>query len=144
MKVLTATVALAALVTGCASGPRYAEYRSTLAPPTEGYARVWFYRPSVLGAAVQPAIKLDDKPIGKAVPHGFFHVETPPGTHEVSATTEWKHKAQIVVSTNRETYVQLNMMMGLFVGHVIPKEVSEEEASKALLGLHLAAAVAPH
>jgi hypothetical protein len=136
---LLVTSCLAFLAVGCASGVRYGEYRPSLAPPAPGYTRVWFYRPSLMGAIVQPAVKLDGQTVGNAVPHGFFQVETLPGTHEVSATTEWKHKTQITVSTNAESYVRLNMMMGLVVGHIIPQEVPQSQALKDLKDLRLAA-----
>src|ERR1039457_6432847 len=134
---LLLTCFLAVFAFGCASGVKFSEYRATVPPPPEGYSRIWFYRPSALGAAIQPAVKLDDPTVGNAVPNGFFHVETQPGTHEVSATTEWKHKTSIVVTTNANSYVRLNMMMGLFVGHVVPKEVPERQATNDMKNLHL-------
>jgi hypothetical protein len=136
---LVSLALLAVLTVGCASGLKYSQYRPTLAPPTAGNGRIWFYRPSAFGAAVQPAVKLDDVVVGNAVPHGFFQVETQPGSHEVSARTEWKHKASVKVTEHAETYVRLDMMFGLFVGHVIPREVPEEQALKDLQDLHLAA-----
>jgi len=137
ISLLLLTSLLAIFASGCASGVKFPEYCATVPPPPEGTGRVWFYRPSGLGAAVQPAVKLDDQTVGSAVPYGFFHMETQPGTHEVSATTEWKHKTSIVVTTNSDSYVRLNMMMGLFVGHVIPKEVAESQALKDMKNLHL-------
>ena len=131
-------VLLSVIAVGCASGPKYSEYRPTVAPPAEGCGRIWFYRPSALGAAVQPAVNLDDRSVGNAVPHGFFHVETLPGEHTVSCTTEWTHKISINVTTNTDSYVRLNIMMGLFVGHIVPKEVSQAEAVEDMQDLHLA------
>jgi hypothetical protein len=138
IKVLAMAVGLALLAVGCASGPKYSDYRPTVSPPAEGFGRIWFYRPSVLGAAVQPAVNLDDRSVGNAVPQGYFHVETMPGEHTVSCTTEWTHKVTINVSTNADSYVRLNMMMGLFIGHVVPKEVPESEAVQDMQNLHLA------
>jgi hypothetical protein len=137
-KLLLTALPSALLAVGCASGPKYSQYRPTLPPAPTGFGRVWFYRPSAMGAGVQPAVKLDDQVVGNAVPHGFFHVETLPGAHEVSAKTEWKHKTSITVSTNADSYVRLNMMMGLIVGHIIPKEVPEAQAAKEMQNLHLA------
>jgi hypothetical protein len=37
---------------GCASGPKFSDYRPTVSPPAEGNGRILFYRPSALGAAV--------------------------------------------------------------------------------------------
>src|SRR5258708_8438190 len=99
---LLAAGCLALLAAGCASGPKYSAYRPTLACAPGGSGRIWFYRPSALGAAVQPAVKLDGQPVGNAVPHGYFHVEAQPGPHEVSTTTEWTHKTMITVTTNSQ------------------------------------------
>jgi hypothetical protein len=126
------------MLVGCASGPKFSEYHRTAPPCSVGQGRIWFYRPSALGAAVQPDVKLDGHVVGKAVPHGFFSADTAPGAHEVSATTEWTHKTQINVMPNCESYVQLNMMMGLFVGHVAPEEVPPEKALRKIADLHLA------
>jgi hypothetical protein len=138
LKTLAMAVGLAMFAVGCATGPKFSEYRPTVPPPTDGCGRIWFYRPSALGAAIQPAVNLDGRTVGNAVPHGFFHVETLPGEHTVSCSTEWTHKTSINVTTNQASYVRLNMMMGLFVGHVIPKEVPESQAIEEMQDLHLA------
>ncbi len=138
LKTFALAVGLAVFAVGCASGPKFSEYRASVSPPADGNGRIWFYRPSALGAAVQPDVKLDGTKVGTAVPHGFFHVDTPPGVHEVSASTEWTHKASLNVTTNADNYVKLEMMIGLFVGHVIPKEIPEAEATNQMNNLHLA------
>ena len=58
--------------------------------------------------------------------------DRPPGIYEVKCTTEWADKCQINLDTNSVKYVRLGMMIGLFVGHVIPKEVDETTARKEL------------
>jgi hypothetical protein len=133
---LAMAVGLAVLAVGCASGPKYAEYRAQLKPPDAGFGRVWFYRPSSLGMAVQPTVQLDDRNVGTAVPRGFFQVQVLPGDHTVKCTTEWTHQTTITVSTNIDTYVCLEMMLGVFVGHVIPKEVTENRAIPEIKDLH--------
>jgi hypothetical protein len=124
--------------TGCATGTKFSEYRPSVSSPAEACGRIWIYRPSAFGAAVQPAINLDGRTVGNAVPHGFFHVETLAGEHTISATTEWTHKMSINVTTNADSYVRLNMMMGLFVGHVVPEQVPETQAIREMQNLHLA------
>src|SRR6266702_3328907 len=109
MKILNSVLLIGSLVvwaTGCATGPSYPEYRATLSPPKEGFGRIWFYRPTVLGAEVQPVIKLDDKIVGHAVPQGFFEVDVPAGVHQVSASMVWTHSLVVTVSTNNDTYVR--------------------------------------
>ena len=91
-----------------------------------------------LGMALQPAIQLDNREVGNAVPHGFFHAEVLPEEHTMKCMTEWSNETSLNVTTNKDSYVRLEMMMGLFVGHVIPKEVSESEAADEMKDLHLA------
>jgi hypothetical protein len=138
IKTIVFAVGLAVFGVGCASGTRFSDYRPTVSPPAAGNGRIWFYRPSALGAAVQPSVKLDNQAVGTAAPHGFFFTDTQPGIHEVSCTTEWTDKTSLTVTTNIDSYVRLNMAMGFFVGHVIPKEVPEAKATNEMKNLHLA------
>lgn len=124
-----ACVALA----GCASGPDFKTYTSTLTQPKEGESRIWFYRPGkVFGAAVQPTVYLNGTPVGAAQPGCFFYADRPPGTYELQCTTEWADKAQLTVVENRVDYVRLSMLPGVFIGHVLPKVVPEEKALKEI------------
>jgi hypothetical protein len=50
----------------------------------------------------------------------------------VKCTTEWADKCQLSLATNSTKYVRLGMMIGVFVGHVIPKEVEEATTLKEL------------
>lgn len=93
-------------------------------------------RHEILRRPGQRDAKLDDQ-VGSAVPHSFFHVETKPGEHQMSATTEWKHQKPITVTTNGDSYVRLKMMVELFVGHVIPEVMPETKATTQMNGLHL-------
>ena len=137
LKPLLLAASLAMSVVGCASGVKYSEYRPTVSPPPAGNGRIWFYRPSAMGAAIQPEVNLDGRTVGHAKPHGFFHVDTLPGEHEVKCTTEWSNKNMVTVATNQDSYVRLSMMIGVFVGHVIPKQVPAAEAEHEMKNLHL-------
>ncbi|MBI2926395.1 MAG: DUF2846 domain-containing protein [Verrucomicrobia bacterium] len=123
----------AALFGGCATGPSFESYSATLAPVKETEGRIWFYRPSkMFGAAVQPAVRLNEEKIGKAQPGSFFYADRPPGGYEVKCTTEWSDKCQLSLAAKDTKYIRLGMMVGVFVGHVIPKEVDEATALKEL------------
>ena len=110
----------------CASGPTYAEMKSQLPPIEKGHGRVFVYRPSFLGAAIKPSVKINDQPVGTSEGQGFLDSDQPPGTHEVSVTTEWKHKTPVTVTSGQPSYVRCSMMIGVLVGHVMPKQVSAE------------------
>jgi hypothetical protein len=139
MKHLWLSGSLAVLAAGCASGPTFSEYRSSLPPAPEGYGRIWVYRPSAMGLAVQPPVRMDGARVGRAVPHGYFHVEAKPGTYEISTTTEWTpHRESVRVSSKADTFVRLDMREGALVGHVVPSVVPERIATNQMNKLHLA------
>lgn len=133
-----ACLALLALVAGCASGPDFKTYTATLQPPEAGKSRVWFYRPSKMaGSMVQPMVNVNNVPLFKAQPGCFFYSDMAPGQYEVKCATEWADKGQLTVGENSPAYVRLNLLPGLFVGHILPKQVPEERALKEMQGLHL-------
>jgi hypothetical protein len=135
--VLFAALACVALA-GCATGPDFKTYNSTLSQPKEGESRIWFYRPSkIIGCAVQPIVFINDTPVGKAQPGCFFYADRPAGTYELRCTTEWADKAQLTVVENRVDYVRLSLLPGVFVGHILPKVVPEDEALKEIQSCHL-------
>lgn len=132
-----ALVCALALV-GCANGPDFKTYSCTLTPPKEGLSRVWFYRPSkMIGSAVQPIVYLNDSPLGKAQPGCFFYTDKPSGNYELKCSTEWADKAQLTVVQNQVHYVRLTMLPGVFVGHVLPKVVTEQQGLKEIQNCRL-------
>ncbi len=73
----------AALSPGCASGPVFSEVSKSFVAPKPDEGRIFVYRTSALGAAVQPSVMLNGKDVGSAVPHGFFYVDRPGGSYEI-------------------------------------------------------------
>ena len=133
-----ACLSVIALIAGCATGPDFKAYTSTLQPPKEGASRVWFYRPSkMIGSAVQPTVYMNDVPVAKAQPGCFFYADKPPGTYELKCSTEWADKAQLTVVENRPAYVRLSLLPGVFVGHILPKVVPQDQALKEMQGCRL-------
>ena len=127
-RVLFAAVLVVLAFTGCASGPKYAEVRPTLASPAPSQGRIIFYRPSAFGAAVQPDIKLNGQKVGTAKPHGFYFVDRAPGSYEVTAATETEKKLTFTLEPRQERFVRLKIQMGLMVGRIIPELVDKSEA----------------
>jgi len=125
-------LAVAALA-GCATGPDFKSYSATVPPVAQNQGRIWFYRPSKMaGAAVQPEVKLNGEKVGKAQPGCFFYADRAPGQYEVKCTTEWSDTCKLTLAAQETTYVRLGLMVGLFVGHIIPKEVSEADGLREL------------
>ena len=134
-RALFAAVPLMLLLAGCATGPKYTEVISTLPSLTPPEGRIYFYRPSALGAAVQPDIKLNGQKVGTAKPHGFYFVDRAPGDYEVTAATETEKKLTFTLEPRQERYVRLKIQMGLFVGRIVPELVDKAEAEGDLAGL---------
>ena len=118
-----AVICVSAYPTGCASGPKFSEVATSLGAAAPENARIYIYRPGVLGAAIQPEVKLNGDVVGKAVPRGFFYVDPAPGHYKISTSTEVERQLSLVVEQGQTRYVRLNIGMGFFVGHVYPELV---------------------
>ncbi|WP_376692387.1 DUF2846 domain-containing protein [Wenzhouxiangella sp. EGI_FJ10409] len=125
---------LVVLVSGCASGPSFRDYESSIPPLSEDAGRIYMYRTAVVGAAVQPKVRVDGEPVGKATPQGFFFVDLPPGDYEISASTEAKRSLTLTLDQREIRYVRLEMKMGFMAGHVKPVLVDDSIGREEILG----------
>ena len=122
----------ASLITGCASGPKYSQVKASIPPLAQDNGRIFFYRTAVVGAAVQPAVKLNGQVIGTAKPSGFFYVDRAPGSYEVETTTEVKRRLSMTLEKAQTRYVRLNISMGFLAGHVYPELVENGTGEKEI------------
>lgn len=126
-----------AMLAGCAtSGVTYSELQKTLPPPAEGQGRIFIYRTIVLGAAVQPAVKVNDTVVGAAVPQGFLYIDRPAGDYTISTQTEVTRTLSLTLASGQVRYVRLNISMGFFIGHVYPELVDDAEAKTEIASCH--------
>ena len=137
---LFAVVVPVVLLSACASGPKYTEAISSIPALSPSQGRVYFYRPSAMGTAVQPDINLNGQKVGTAKPHGFYFVDRDPGNYEVTAATETEKKLTFVLEQGQERYVRLKIQMGVLVGRIVPELVDKGEAEKELKSLSYIAA----
>ncbi|MGZ3180961.1 MAG: DUF2846 domain-containing protein [Telluria sp.] len=130
---VTAALGLA----GCAaSGPKFAEVEASTPAIKADAGRVYFYRnDSMMGAALQPAIRLDGNEVGTSKPGGYFYVDLAPGSHEAATSTEVTNKVSFVLDKGEVKYVRTAPSFGVLVGHVTPTLVSADEAKKELASL---------
>lgn len=129
LRTAAVAVAVSLLLVGCAmSGLKYSEFKPTVDNLASGDARVYIYRATALGAAVQPDVKLNGAVVGSAVPNGFFYVDRIPGNYEISTSTEVERKLSLTLDKGQTRYVRLNISFGFFVGHVYPELVENEVA----------------
>src|SRR5512134_1823257 len=105
---------------GCAAtGPKGSEI-SSLNPLPPGSGRIVFLRSdSIVGAAIQPDIRLDDKVVGQSRPGGFFYVDVAPGKHVAAASTETTSRLEVDVAPGQTQYVRSAIGVGLFVGRAV-------------------------
>jgi hypothetical protein len=121
-----------ALVSCAGKGPTYNELAPTISDSLTDSGRIFIYRTAVMGAAVQPEVKLNGEVIGKAIPQGFFYVDKEPGNYEIMTSTEVKRKLSLTLEKGQTRYVRLNISMGFFVGHVYPELVDAETGTKEI------------
>jgi len=104
---LAAVVCSAAVLTACASGPKMAEVQSSIPALKAGQGRIYFYRSnSMMGAAIQPAIKVNGEEVGSSKPGGFFFVDQAPGPKEVTTSTEVEKKLTFTLGAGDVRYVK--------------------------------------
>ncbi|MEI9994449.1 MAG: DUF2846 domain-containing protein [Rhizomicrobium sp.] len=130
-------VAAVPLFAACASGPTYDALHASEPAVSAESARIYFYRLSTMvGSAIQPSVKIDGVAVGSAKPGGYFYVDRPAGTYEVSTTTETKESISVAIKSGEVRYVRLDIQMGLLVGHVAPSLIWPDQAIAEIKGCH--------
>ena len=118
---ILAAVLVALNLAGCAaSGPTYREYSANIPAIPSDSGRIYLYRMTMFGGAIQPEIRINGDVVGKAVPKGFFFVDRPAGNYEISLSTEAKRSLTFNLEAGQEKYVRLEAKMGAFVAHIKP------------------------
>jgi hypothetical protein len=126
-------VSLVIALTGCASGVKYHDMAASIPTLKADQGRLYFFRSaSMMGAAIQPDIKLDGAVVGESKPGGFFYVDAKPGNHEVSTSTEVENKLTFTLDKGEVKYIKTSIGFGFAVGHVKPELVSEADAKAEL------------
>lgn len=130
-----ALVAISAsmLLSACAtSGTKFSEMGASMSAPKPDTGRIYFYRTTVLGAALQPAVRLNGEVVGKAVPRGFFYADCPPGNYQVATETEVERKLTFTLDAGQLRYVRLSVSMGFWVGHVYGELIDEAKGQEEI------------
>lgn len=131
---LIAILLFLCMLSACARGIKYTEYQSKIPPQTVNTGRIFFYRPSALGAAIRPDVLLNNAKVGEAISHGFFFVDRPAGDYQVVTSTEVKRKLSFVLEKGQCRYVRFSTSIGFFVGHVYGELVDPEVGQKEIQG----------
>jgi hypothetical protein len=129
---LAAAAAIVALA-GCATGVKYGQMATSMPAVKANEARVYFFRSSsMVGAALQPEIRLNDQVVGKSQPGGFFYVDRPAGKYTAATATETEKVLTFVLEAGETKYVRSSPSLGILVGR-INLELEAPEKAKAEL-----------
>lgn len=129
---ISIVIFLSVLVTGCATGPKFADVKDKINNLNTDKGRIYLYRTAALGAAIKPKIKVNGEPVGKSVAKGFMFVDRKPGNYEIMTSTEVDRKLSFTLEEGQTRYVKFNVSMGFFVGHVYPELVTSEVGRKEI------------
>jgi hypothetical protein len=124
---LFACCLVALTLSACASGVKFIEMSPSTMSKDQDSGRIFFYRTTVLGVALQPDVNLNGTKVGNAVAQGFFYVDRPPGNYEVVTSTEVDRKVTFVLEKGQTRFVRFSVSMGFFVGHVYGELVDSAE-----------------
>ena len=126
---LVVLLAIAAVITGCATGPKFAETASSMPALKAGDGRIFFYRSnSMVGAAIQPDVRLNGEVVGPSKPGGFFYVDRPAGAYTAATSTETEKTVSFQLDAGESKYIKMTPGFGVVVGRMV---MSVEPAATA-------------
>ena len=133
---LVVAAAVTAVLSGCATGVKYQDMASTIPAIQADQGRVYFFRSSsMVGAAIQPEIRLDDKVVGKSEPGGFFFVDAAAGNHVAAVSTETEKTLSFTLAAGETKYVRSSPSFGVLAGRIVLDLETPEKAKAELPSL---------
>lgn len=114
-------VALCATVlAGCAAtGAKFDEASKAMPTLQAGSGRVFFLRSSsMMGAAIQPDIRLNGQVVGASKPGGYFYVDRPAGNYSAATQTETEKTLSFRLEAGETKYVRTTPAFGVMVGRI--------------------------
>lgn len=112
---LAFVAAATVLVAGCAAtGIKHSEMAASMPKLKAGEGRIYFFRPSsMIGAALQPEVRLNGRVVGQSKPGGFFFVDRPAGSYVAATATETEKSVSFALQAGETKYVRTYMSMGV-------------------------------
>jgi len=140
---LFSSIAIALLISGCASVPKESKEKDsaakTFSAPAAGQSGIYIYRNSFVGKALKKNVYIDGKLVGESANKVFFYNQVAPGTHKLSTESEFSDNAlELKTEEGKNYFVEQYIKMGAFVGGANLKVVSEAEGKKEVLKCSLA------
>ena len=126
---------VAILGAGCATGPKFAEMKSSIPALRAGDGRIYLYRDSIIGAAIQPKVYLNGTEVGVSQANAFFFIDRPAGDYKVSAASEVERSLSLALAPNETKFVRASISIGLLVGRINFELVNAAGGQTAIEGL---------
>jgi hypothetical protein len=128
---------LAAGVTGCATGPKFTEVKSSIPTLNPDSGRIYFYRPTNMGigSGIRPDVQLNGKVVGQSKAGGFFFVDAAPGDYEVMLSTEVDKKLTFILDKGQERCVRMAVGLGVIVYRVYPELADKPQCDSEIAEL---------
>jgi hypothetical protein len=128
VRTLSLVALLGLMLSGCTTlGAKYTG--DTNIPANR--AAVYVYRPSSLGAAIEPNVVANGVTLAVLPSHGYFVYYAAPGELTLTQHTEASTSVTLDVKAGETYYVKGSMGMGFFVGHphlvIVSKDVAASE-----------------
>ncbi|MFT4171339.1 MAG: DUF2846 domain-containing protein [Rhodocyclaceae bacterium] len=137
LRTLLVSASAALVMAGCASGPSYKEVAGTFPAVKPDSGRIFFFRSnSMVGAALQPDIRLNDEVVGESKPGGFFFIDKPAGKYTVATATETEKTLSFALDSGETKYVRTSPAAGVMVGRVEPTLETPDVGQKEVEELH--------
>lgn len=137
-------VVVAALLSGCASGPMGGE--SLTNNVKSSTARLVIYRSSVVGFAVQPDYVVDGRVVAGSQPAGFVACDLSPGRHEIAVANlpltanlfgHGSEKMSVDLRAGSTSYLSAEPQMGIVTpGQITLVQVTENQGRADVASLH--------
>lgn len=130
---LAFAASVVALASGCATGVKHDAMASSMPSLKAGDGRIYFFRSSsMLGAAVQPDIRLNGQVVGQSKPGGFFYVDRAAGNYVASTSTETEKTLSFTLQPGETKYIRSSPSFGVVVGRIVLEPETPEKARAEL------------
>jgi hypothetical protein len=123
---------------GCATGPEYAEIRSSIPAVESGKGRVYLYRlkRAVLNVGT---VTLNDKAVPVPWAGEFFYVDSETGEYEVVIDSTTVEKLSFRLDAGEEAYVRITpRVASIYLYAIFPELIDQDIALPEMQGLKYA------
>jgi len=129
---MTLAILAVGVLAGCASGPQFSTVQAGLTPLAPDKGRVFIYRSTGFGAAIQPDVHLNGTVVGTSKGNGIFFVDEPPGNIEIVIGTEVEKRLTFTLGAGDVRYVKCEVNMGILAARIVPTLVDQDVAAKEI------------